>query len=107
MWAINYSKRGPKFVLAKIHRKISPLSYKVLVREGLLSRRHSQQLKARFNRSQSLHREDDDIPNVSNEQPHDDATNCPEVTVEEENFPIQGHSICPRRQRLDLITWAS
>ena len=27
VWARNYSRRGPKFVRAKIHHKISPLSY--------------------------------------------------------------------------------
>ena len=71
VWARNYSKRGPQFVRAKIHHKISPLSYKVFVREGLIWRRHSQQLKARFKRGQSLYREDDDIPIASSEQPHD------------------------------------
>ena len=98
VWARNYSKRGPKFVRAKIHHKISPLSYKVFVREGLIWRRHSQQLKARFKRGQSLYREDDDIPIASSEQPHDDAINCPEINAEEENFPIQRRSTRTRRQ---------
>ena len=98
VWARNYSTKGPKFVRAKIHHKISPLSYKVFVREGLSWRRHSQQLKARFKRGQSLYREDDDIPIASSEQPHDDEINCPEINAEEENFPIQRRSTRTRRQ---------
>ena len=75
-----------------------PIVQAILVREGLLWRQHSQQLKARFKRGQSLYREDDDIPIASSEQPHDDAINCPEINAEEENFPIQWRSTRTRRQ---------
>ena len=47
VWARNYSNKGHEFVRAKVHHKISPLSYRVLVHDGLTWRRHSQQLKAR------------------------------------------------------------
>ena len=63
VWARNYSRRGPKFVRAKIHHKISPLSYRVFVRDGLIWRQHSQQLKSRVRaRDQPLDFDEDDLP---------------------------------------------
>ena len=101
VWARNYSRRGPKFVLAKIHHKISPLSYRVFVRDGLIWRRHSQQLKSRV-RARALDLDEDDLPFPSFSRSNDDATNVPEIHAEEQIVPVQRHSVRARRQPVRL-----
>ena len=100
VWARNYSRRGSKFVRAKIYDKISPLSYQVFVRDGLLWRRHSQQLKSRVRaRDQPSDLDEDDLPLPSFIRSNDDATNVPEINAEEQNVPVQRRSVRARRQQ--------
>ena len=89
VWARNYSRGGPNFVRAKIHHKISPLSYRVFVYDGLIWRRHSQQLKSRIRaRGQPLDCHEDDLPFSPLRPSNDDATNVPEMNEEEQNVPL-------------------
>ena len=87
IWVRNYSRRGSKFIRAKIHYKLSRLSYRVFVRNGLIWRRHSQQLKSRVRaRDQSLDLDGDDLPFPSFSRSNDDATNVPEINAEEQDL---------------------
>ena len=99
VWARNYNRRAPKFVRAKIHNKISPLSYRVFVRDGLIWRRHSQQLKSRFGaRDQPVDSYEDDLPVPLLNRADDDETTVPETNAEEQNVPVQRRSVRVRRQ---------
>ena len=63
------------------------MSYRVFVRDGLIWRRHSQQLKSRV---RAL------FPSLN--RSNEDAINVPVTNADEENLPIQRRSVRARRQ---------
>ena len=77
---------------------IATLHYvRVFVRDGLIWRRHSQQLKSRV-RAKALDLDDDDLSFPSFSRSNDDTTNVPEIIAEEQNEPVQRRSVRARRR---------
>ena len=71
----------------------------MFVRDGLIWRRHSQQLKSRVRaRDQPSDFDEDDLTFPSFSRSNDDATNVPEINAEEQNVSVQRRSVRARRQ---------
>ena len=71
----------------------------MFVRDGLIWRRHSRQLKSRIRaRGQPLDCDEDDLPFPPLRPSNDDATNVPDMNAEEQYVPLLRRSIRARRE---------